>query len=128
MIQYDPDQPPDPAAWLALDEGERVLLVEQYHRDARVPLPKGARKPHAVFHTIVENQLALEDQVVVRETLRRLMDEGLARHEAVHAIGSVLAEHVQDLSREPAASFDNARYHDDLRRLSVEQCHRNTSE
>jgi hypothetical protein len=43
-----------------------------------------------VIHTVVENQLALEDQAIVRETLARMISEGLARHEAIHAIGSVL--------------------------------------
>lgn len=124
--RYDPEVGPDPKEWLALDEGERIELVERYHRDARVPLAKSARRPHAVIHTIVENQLALEDQASVRETLSRLMGEGLTRHEAVHAIGSVLAEHIHDLlhEEEPRATGDHARYYDALRQLSAEKWHR----
>jgi hypothetical protein len=44
---------------------------------------------HAVIHVVVENQLALGEEVVV-ETLARLQREGLGRHDGVHAIGSFL--------------------------------------
>lgn len=46
---------------------------------------------HAAIHTVVENQLALGDPEV-RETLDRLLADGLDRHDALHAIGSVLSE------------------------------------
>jgi hypothetical protein len=122
LIRYDPDQTPDPAAWLELDEGERILLVEQYHREARVPLANNARTLHAVLHVIVENQLALEDQAIVRETLDRLRREGLTRHEAVRAIASALAGHVHDLLHEKSRPpQDDTRYHDGLRQLNAEQ-------
>ena len=97
MERYDPELIQNAKEWLALDEGERALLVEQYHRDARIDLPKRARRIHAMIHTVVENQLALDDQTIVRETLERLTQDGLTRHQAVHAIGSLLVEYVHDL-------------------------------
>lgn len=121
MNQYDPEDAPDPQEWLALDEGERALLVENYHRDARVELPKRARSMHAMIHTVVENQLALDDQAIVRGTLERLMKDGLARHEAVHAIGSVLIEYVYDLLHEKMPSSDgHAPYYAALEQLTAE--------
>jgi hypothetical protein len=39
---------------------------------------------------IVENQVALGDTFAARAVLLRLMAEGLDRHEAIYAIGSVL--------------------------------------
>jgi hypothetical protein len=30
MNKYDPQKAPDPAEWLAMDEGERIALVQQY--------------------------------------------------------------------------------------------------
>jgi hypothetical protein len=39
----------------------------------------------------VENQVALGDTFAARAVLLRLMAEGLDRHEAIHAIGSVLS-------------------------------------
>lgn len=96
MKHYDPETAPDPTIWLALDEGIRIDLVERHHRAARIPLSKRARQAHACIHVVVENQLALDDDPVVR-ALARLMKEGLSRHDAVHAIGSCFAEHFHDV-------------------------------
>ena len=41
-------------------------------------------------HVIVENQIALADETPVAAVMARLMREGLDRHDAIHAIGSVL--------------------------------------
>ncbi len=46
-----------------------------------------------MLHTIVENQIAEGLAPVVR-AMARLMNEGLSRHDAVHAIGSVVADHL----------------------------------
>jgi hypothetical protein len=42
-----------------------------------------------VFHVIVENQAAQGLETPVRRTLARLQAEGLSRHDAVHAVGSI---------------------------------------
>src|SRR5439155_21707934 len=88
--RYDPQHAPDPEAWLALDEAERTELVFQYHLRARVRLPNA--RLHATIHVVVENQVALGDEIPVRRTLERLRAEGLDRHDAVHAACSVLAK------------------------------------
>ena len=123
MDYYDAEVAPAPEEWLALDEGERVLLVEQYHRDARTPMPKRARHLHATIHTIVENQLVLDSQIIVRSTLERLMKDGLARHEAIHAIGAVLAEYLYDLMHTENTPPDSshAPYYAALEQLTVEK-------
>jgi len=89
---YDADVAPDPEAWQALDEGERQRQVEAYHH--RVGAPVERSRLHAVFHTIVENQVALGDETPVRRTVERLTVEGLSRHESIHAVGSVLSEQI----------------------------------
>lgn len=100
--RYDPEVAPDSVEWLVLEEGERILLVEAFHRDARIPLPKSARALHAAIHAVVENQLAMDDQAIVRDTLQRLLEEGLNRHDALHAIGAILAERIAgDLQENP---------------------------
>jgi hypothetical protein len=55
------------------------------------------------MHVVVENQIALGDEIPARATLDRLMEEGLDRHEAIHAISLVLSELMYDLlqAREP---------------------------
>ncbi len=120
MEYYDPDKSPSPDEWLDLDEGERIYLVEQFHRDAGVKLPN--LMAHAAFHVIVENQLALPNQVVVRDTLQRLIHEGLSRHDAVHAIASVLVVRVHDLLQpDPSAPDSEAKYHAKLCRLTAKR-------
>ena len=119
MERYDPEVAPTGAEWLGIDEGERLLLVEESHRDARIPLPKRARRLHASMHVIVENQLAANDEPVVR-ALGRLMKEGLSRHDAVHAIGSVVAEEVYDLLKEhDTPSTARTRYYAAIERLTA---------
>jgi hypothetical protein len=113
---YDPDIAPEPAAWLALDEQLRMTLVEQYHQRRRIRMPN--IRLHAVMHTAVENELA-EGETIVTETLLRLRKEGLTRHEAVHAIASVLISHMHAiLTRQTTERFDTSAYHKDLRRLT----------
>src|SRR4051794_28901704 len=97
-MRYDADDKPRPQTWLELDETERVGLVVDYHRRAGVQLD--SLELHAVTHVVVENQVALGDATAVPATLSRLMDEGLDRHEAIHAIGSVLMDIVFDVVRE----------------------------
>ena len=119
MDQYDPHVAPYPEDWLALDEGERILLVEEHHRDARAPVPRSGRKLHASMHVVVENQLALADEPVVR-ALDRLVREGLSRHDAVHAIGSVVAEGIYDLLKEQdIPDTARARYYAAIERLTA---------
>jgi hypothetical protein len=119
MDRYDPDVAPDPENWLAIDEGERLLLVEWYHRDARIDIPKAARRLHASLHVVVENQLASGDEPVVR-ALARLMKEGLSRHDAVHAISCVVSEEIYDLLKlKEAPAAANARYYAAVERLTA---------
>ena len=119
MNRYDPDNAPDPAEWLALEELTRIKLAEAHHRLAHTKLPN--LKAHAVFHAIVENQVAENLDPVVR-AMTRLMAEGLNRHEAVHAIASVVAEHIHDLFNAKAdADNSPAIYYAAVERLSAKR-------
>ena len=123
MRRYDPLAAPAPEEWLSLDEGERIRLVDEYHRRARVRLP--SRKAHAIFHVVIENQIAAGDEIPVRGTLARLMDEGLDRHEAIHAIGMALSEHIWNLWHQTEPKADpNAPYFAALDRLTAEEWRR----
>ena len=103
MSAYDPDASPVPTTWLQTDEAERIELVSNYHRRRNVTLPDA--KLHAVIHVVVENQIALGEEIVI-ETLARLQREGLGRHDALHAIGSVLAENLYELMQEDRDAAD----------------------
>ena len=108
MTNYDPSVAPDSTAWLEMDEDERLEMVREYHRRQRIKLPNlGA---HALTHAVIENQLA-EGLVPASSALNRLLAEGLDRHEAVHALGSVLMEHIWNLTNKPRGDGDpNAPY------------------
>ena len=63
--------------------------------------------------------MALNDEPVVR-ALARLMKEGLSRHDAVHAIGSVVAEEIYDLIKvKDAPETARARYYAAIERLTA---------
>jgi hypothetical protein len=65
-------------------------------------------------------------EATVGETLERLQREGLGRHDAIHAIGSVLAEDLYTLMQDqtgPAdATYQN--YLSRLRQLTANNWHR----
>jgi hypothetical protein len=118
MDSYDPDTSRPSADWLQTDEGERIELVSAYHRRKKIHLPNA--QLHAVIHVVVENQLALGEEVVV-ETLARLQREGLRRHDALHAIGSVLATDLYELMQESSEATGDAyrRYLERLQELTA---------
>jgi hypothetical protein len=116
MRRYNPDCDPIAEDWLALDEQEAIMLVAQHHRRQRVPLPNETL--HATTHAIVENQLALREPVVV-EVFTRLQAEGLDRHDAIHAVGSVLVEQVRLVLQGKAEGKPNDAYLAGLRKLTA---------
>jgi hypothetical protein len=128
MQSYDPDQAPDPAQWRAIDEGVRMGLVKLYHQAARIRLPKP--NLHYAVHVVVENQIA-EGMPSVLRAMARLQEQGLSRHDALHAIASVAARRVADQLKadDPhmAATFEE-RYSAELDRLSAADWRRMTAE
>ena len=117
-MQYDADEQPDPDAWLELDETERIDLVIEYHRRTGVQLE--SPEPHAIAHVVVENQVALGEATPVPETLDRLMGEGLGRHDAVHAIGSIFMNIASDAFHKRDDGGDvNAKYNRELAALTA---------
>lgn len=118
MIIYNPNEAPNPEAWLALDEQLRIQHVEDYHLNENTGEPNS--KSHAAIHAIIENQIALNLDSVVNAMLR-LTGEGLERHEAIHAIGSVLAEQVFNLSVGKHEKFSQAAYDLALDELTVKK-------
>lgn len=103
---YDPDVAPSASEWLALRELERLRLAQSYHVAARFKVP--SVKAHAAVHAAVENQIAT-GYGPSKRAIDRLQSEGLSRHEAVHAIGSVVTQFIYELGQgqteEQRASF-----------------------
>lgn len=119
MEAYDPHRAPDPERWLAMDEDERYLLVRDHHREAGVELPN--ERLHAMFHVVVENQLAMDDPPEARRAFERVREEGLDRHEAIHAVASVLAGALWEAGQEDSTIEDpNEDYVRELEGLTAE--------
>jgi hypothetical protein len=126
LSQYDPHEHINPPAWLELDESERMQLVRRYHRRQRIRLPN--ETIHAAVHVIVENQVALGDEFPAKAVLLRLMKEGLDRHEAIHAIGSVLSEEFfVVMSGQEAGGDLNADYIEKLKSLTADSWRKQAS-
>ncbi len=104
MNPYDPEHAPLPWDWLALDEQERIRQAEAFHVQVGIALPK--LKAHAMFHSVVEKQIAENLAPVVR-AMTRLSGEGLSRHEALHAIAFALAGHLNALFKAQGAAADS---------------------
>ena len=73
-----------------------------------------------VLHDDVNDGVELGDAVVA-ETLARLKSEGLTRHDALHAIGSVLAADLYELMQDNSETTGGAyfRYLERLRKLTA---------
>ena len=95
-MKNDPAVGPDPSQWLEAGERERLEAVRQYH--GRAKDLAGGPETHAGVHCAVETQLA-EGHVAARAALERLLRDGLDRHDAVHAIGSVVAAEIFEVLR-----------------------------
>ena len=116
--RYDPVRTPDAAWWSALSEATRIERVLEHHRKAGVRLPNA--NLHAMTHVVVENQVLLGEETPVASTLERLLGEGLTRHDAIHAIGTVLAPIMLDMLKGEIRSDPNLVYYQRLRELTAE--------
>ena len=101
---YDPNQPPASTDWLGLGEAEKLRLVGSYHSFQRIPVKSA--KDHANLHVVVEDHLA-RGHGPCKRALDRLLQSGISRHEAVHALGEVMSDWYRE-SRDIDAPEDQA--------------------
>ena len=118
MDAYDPLKPPSIDDWTELDESEQLDLVLTYHQRQGDDLPNP--DAHAVVHVIVENQVALADETPVAAVMERLMQEGLDRHDAIHAIGYVLMGTFHGAAKGDGEADPTQAYYQDLMQLNAE--------
>ena len=124
MDVYNPDININPATWLALDETERLELIEHYVFSDEEDIDDNISSIHATAHCIVENQLALDEKETV-DAYKRLIRQGLKRHETIHALGAVIFEGVNDSMSEvrdgEEAPDMTIRYKSRLRKLTAKR-------
>jgi hypothetical protein len=97
-------------------------LVVKYHQEAGIELPD--ENAHALLHVVIENQIAQGDEMPVEAVLHRLTDDNLDRHDAVHAIASILANHIFELMHGEDAALGNDEYFARLGELTAEKWQR----
>lgn len=117
MERYEPLEAPDPEEWLAMEEDERLLLIREYVEEHEPGIE--GKMMHVGMHLMVENQIALGDEMPVREVHERLMREGLDRHDAIHAVATAFAGAMFEMKNDPEAEL-NANYHAGLEELTAE--------
>lgn len=118
-MRYDPDIPPDPVAWLALDDAEReeaVLAWHDAHDEPELHVDRHPPDLHATLHALVESQIAREDPPVVSRTVARLAAEGMRRHAALHAVMALL---VRDIVAFARGDDDTDRYRSQVAALDA---------
>ncbi|MBZ0111900.1 MAG: hypothetical protein K8J08_05535 [Thermoanaerobaculia bacterium] len=118
-LSYDPSVTPSPEEWLALSESDRMAAVMTYCEANEAGLP--SVHAHAAIHTAVETQIAMGSEIPVEATFLRLLGEGLPRHDAIHAVGMVLSEHMHRLMTSGHPGGDpNVPYYASLAKLTAQ--------
>jgi hypothetical protein len=74
---------------------------------------------HVTIHGIVENQLADNDPPFVSMAVRELMQNGINRHSAIHAVGAALSEQIYSMLS-TNSEYDPAKYEADVARTVAE--------
>jgi hypothetical protein len=92
--------------WGHLDE----LSDEQIERDGTNPIL------HINIHTTIENQLAMGQPAEIGQAIEGLMQQGLSRHEAIHRVGTALADEIFHILKDERP-FDEAGFVRKLQRL-----------
>ncbi len=122
LADYNPIESIDPEQWQTLEESDRLDLIIEFHREAGIKVPD--MDTHATLHCVIENQVALGEELPIAATLQRLRDEGLDRHDAIHAIASVLANHLYDLVHSDDMSRTHEVFLAEVAALTAEQWRR----
>ncbi len=97
----------------------RDKIIEEHAKFPHPNLDREALRAHLIIHEMVEGQLAQRDPPAIGEVLHRLLAGGLSRHEAIHAIGTIVARQAYQMMKE-GSDLDRVSYLRELQTLSVE--------
>lgn len=100
-LRYDPDISPDPQEWLSTDGEDRIEAVLTWHEEVETRSePESGWQLHSSLHAQVETRIA--EGGAEADKLAELTRAGLSRHDAVHAIASVLQRLMEDVVKKGA--------------------------
>lgn len=120
MEKYNPLIEPNKEQWLNSSEKDRMETVRAFHKDNVEGLDDEAVLMHVSIHVIVENQLALGVECIP-ETIAKLTRQGLDRHEAIHAIGSMISEDIFNIIRGEKTEFSLKKYRKKLEKITAKR-------
>ena len=107
LVQAMREHPEYADLWDHLDE----LSDEQIERDGTNPVA------HVTIHATIEAQIADGEPKETGEAVEALMRQGLARHEAIHRVGTVLAEEIFHILKDKRP-FDKAGFVRQIKQLA----------
>lgn len=94
-------------------------VVHEHQQTPHAGMNPARLRIHAAVHAVVETQIAQGTPAETTLTLKRLMDQGISRHDAVHAIGAVVSTQlINTLGSE--GGYDEQQYARQLRELSAQ--------
>lgn len=77
-----------------LQEKLMVGLLNEHLQHPHHGLTPARTRVHVAIHVVVETQLRQGKPSITTRTLRRLMADGMSRHDAIHLIGDVVSDEV----------------------------------
>jgi hypothetical protein len=118
--EYDASVAPDLSKWRTMKEVVKAQAIKDYHLIAQPhPVPEGLMS-HVAIHFAVEEHVANGNPSEAGEAMDRLVKEGLSRHDAIHAIGTVLFDVLKELA-DKARAFDLQAYKRGLSELTAKK-------
>ena len=119
-MEYDASQAPDPERWLETDEQARIALVEDYH-DALDDHPSaGSMRAHCMMHAVVETQIASGEPAQTRQKIEELLEAGVDRHAAIHALALPVAHVVYGVAEGEESGAPNELMGQKISEVTVE--------
>lgn len=113
-MTYNPFEPLEPLAWLAIDEDERVRIVQEFIAGLGMEIEDAVGL--GVYVTIVENQIAMGDETPAKAAIDRLEMEGLDRFTALLAVQDTFADYLEDME-DGELEYDTEEYRKRLSRI-----------
>jgi hypothetical protein len=119
IVRYNPHGKPDAEDWLAMDDGEKSILVQIYHESKGIEIE--GMQLHCLLHVVIENQLAMKIPEVVA-AYRKLRQKNVTRHNALHALMNIMGEFFFEIRKGVKMDQDaNKEYFKRLKKIRASQ-------
>jgi hypothetical protein len=116
--EYTPGAGKTDDSWLSVDEDGRIEIIERYHDEHDDHPPAPNPRQHALYHNVIESQIAEDERVA--DVYDHLVDEGVSRHNAIHAMGSVVQKYIKRAMKE-GEPIDEEAYRSELEALDPDE-------